>query len=160
MWQGKLVRESTKQGNDKVARQMEAAHRTSLAKGEVGLREKTPAPTLKEFCDRRFQPWAKATFEHTCRNNWFWFRAGIRRLTAYEPLSKTKLDEITNEKVAGFVANEQTRFQNRGRDEGDEKRGMAVSSINSSVRVLRRILSLAVEWGVLESSPVLALLPG
>ena len=40
MWQGKLIRESTKQGNDKVARQMEAAHRTSLAKGEVGIREK------------------------------------------------------------------------------------------------------------------------
>jgi hypothetical protein len=40
MWQGKLVRESTKQGNDKVARNMESAHRTSLAKGEVGLREK------------------------------------------------------------------------------------------------------------------------
>ena len=40
MWQGKLVRESTKQRNDKVARQMEAAHRTSLAKGEVGIREK------------------------------------------------------------------------------------------------------------------------
>ena len=55
MWQGKLVRESTKQGNDDVARQMEAAHRTSLAKGEVGIREKTPVPTLKEFCDRRFQ---------------------------------------------------------------------------------------------------------
>ena len=35
MWNGKLVRESTKQGNDKVARQMEAAHRTSLAKGET-----------------------------------------------------------------------------------------------------------------------------
>jgi hypothetical protein len=33
---GTLVRESTRQGNDKVARQMEAAHRTSLAKGEVG----------------------------------------------------------------------------------------------------------------------------
>jgi hypothetical protein len=44
MWQGLLVRESTKQGNDKVARQMEAAHRTSLAKGEVGIREKKPAP--------------------------------------------------------------------------------------------------------------------
>ena len=36
------MRESTKQGNDKVARQMEAAHRTSLAKGEVGIREKKP----------------------------------------------------------------------------------------------------------------------
>ena len=45
-WNGKLVRESTKQGNDKVARQMEAAHRTSLAKGEVGIREKKRAPTM------------------------------------------------------------------------------------------------------------------
>jgi len=160
MWLGRMVRESTKQGNDKVARQMEAAHRTSLAKGEVGIREKKTAPTLREFCDRRFEPWAKATFQHTCRNNWFWFRAGIRRLTAHEPLSKAKLDEITNEKVAGFVAHEQTRLQNRGRDEDEEKRGMAVSSINSSLRVLRRILSLAVEWGVLESSPVISLLPG
>ena len=47
MWQGRMVRESTKQGNDKVARQMEAAHRTSLAKGEVGIREKRPVPISK-----------------------------------------------------------------------------------------------------------------
>jgi hypothetical protein len=47
MWQGKLIRESTKQGNDKVARQMEAAHRTSLAKGEVGIRDTKLAPTRR-----------------------------------------------------------------------------------------------------------------
>ena len=46
MWKGDLVRESTKQGNDRVARQMEAAHRTALAKGEVGIREKKLVPTL------------------------------------------------------------------------------------------------------------------
>jgi hypothetical protein len=56
MWQGGLVRESTKQGNDRVARQMESAHRTSLAKGEVGIREKKPAPMLAEFIDKRFEP--------------------------------------------------------------------------------------------------------
>ena len=159
-WKGKLVRESTKQGNDKVARQMEAAHRTSLAKGEVGIRDKIPAPTLKKFCERRFEPWAKATFEHTCLNNWLWFRAGIRRLTRYEPLANAKLDEITNEMLAGFAAHEQTRLQNRGRSEDEEKRGLAVSSINSAIRVLRRVLSLGVEWGVIESAPRLALLPG
>ncbi len=159
MWNGELVRESTKQGNDKVARQMEAAHRTSLAKGEVGIREKKVAPTLKEFCDRRFEPWAKSTFEHTCPNNWFWFRAGIRRLTARDQLARTKLDDITNEKLAGFSAYEQTRLQNRGR-EVEEKRGLAVGSINSSIRVLRRILSVAVEWGVIEAAPKLQLLPG
>src|SRR5258706_1249965 len=49
MWQGRHVRESTKQRNDKVARQIESAHRTSLAKGEVGIREKQPSPTLAEF---------------------------------------------------------------------------------------------------------------
>ena len=42
MWQGRSVRESTKQGNDKVARQMEAAHRTSFAKGEVGIGRRNP----------------------------------------------------------------------------------------------------------------------
>jgi len=148
MWNGTLVRESTRQGNDKVARQMEAAHRTSLAKGEVGIREKKVAPTLKEFCTQRIEPWAKATFEETCPNNWFWFRAGIRRLTAYDNLAKAKLDDITNEKVSGFVTHEQTRLQNRGRGEGEEKRGMAVSSINSSIRVLRRVLRLGVERGL------------
>jgi hypothetical protein len=39
MWKGELIRESTKQGNDKVARKMEAAHRTRLAEGMVGIRE-------------------------------------------------------------------------------------------------------------------------
>jgi integrase len=157
---GKLVRESTRQGNDRVARQMEAAHRTSLAKGEVGIREKKPVPTLKEFCDRRFEPWAQSTFERTCVNNWLWFRAGIRRLTSYGLLANAKLDEITNEKLAGFAAHEQTRLQNRGRSKYQRKRGLAVSSINSAIRVLRRVLSLAVEWGVLESAPKLGLLPG
>src|SRR5437899_719265 len=58
VFDGKLIRESTKQGNDKVARQMEAAHRTALAKGEVGIREKKPAPTLKEFLESEFLPYA------------------------------------------------------------------------------------------------------
>jgi hypothetical protein len=43
MWHGKLIRESTHLGNDKVARQMESAHRTALAKGEFGIRDKRPA---------------------------------------------------------------------------------------------------------------------
>ena len=80
MWQGRLVRESTKQKNDKVARQMEAAHRTSLAKGEVGIREKNVAPKLLEFCEERFEPWAKATFAENARKSWLWYRTGIRAL--------------------------------------------------------------------------------
>jgi integrase len=160
MWQGKVVRESTHQRNDKVARNQESAHRTALANGLVGIRERKPAPTLSTFIEKRFEPWAKATFEQSCRNNWLWFRAGTRRLNAYNTLANCKLDEITNEKIAGFAAYEQTRLLNRGRDEEDERRGLATSSINSAIRVLRRVLSLAVEWGLIESAPKLALLPG
>ena len=156
-WNGKTIRESTKQGNDKIARQKEAAHRTSLAKGEVGIREKKAAPTLREFCEKRFEPWAKATFEESSPNNWLWFRGGIRRLTAFEPLAKLPLDQITNEKAAGYAASERVRTQQRG--EGKRK-GMAVSSINSSLRVLRRILNVAVEWGVIDASPKIQLLAG
>jgi integrase len=87
---------------------------------------------------------ARATFEHTCVNNWFWFRAGIRRLTNYAPLATAKLDEITYEKLAGFAAYEQTRSQNHEKAKEEEKCGLAVSSINSAIRVLRRVMNLAI----------------
>ena len=35
-----MFRESTRQTNQNIARSMESAHRTSLAKGEVGIRDK------------------------------------------------------------------------------------------------------------------------
>jgi len=49
--------------NDKVTRQTGSAYRTSLAKGEVGTREKKPILTLAQFIDKRFEHWARTTFE-------------------------------------------------------------------------------------------------
>src|SRR5271163_81665 len=95
MWKGKLIRESTKQGNDKVARQMESAHRTSLAKGEVGIREKKATSTLTEFMHSRFEPWARSTFESTTRKSWLWYRTGSRALVGYKPLANACLDKVT-----------------------------------------------------------------
>jgi integrase len=148
MWKNKLVREFTKQGNDKIARQMESAHRTSLAKGEVGLRDKKPSVTLAEFIDNRFEPWAKATFEKASPKTWLdWYRVGLRAIKAYKPLADSKLDEITTETLADFAAHRQAK-------------GLQVSTINSSLRVVRRVLRLAVEWGASGSSPAVKLLSG
>ena len=147
MWQGKLVRESTKQGNDKVARNIESAHRTSLAKGEVGIRERKPMPTLKQFCDSRVEPWAKATFESTTRKSWLWYRTGMRTLKLYKPLADSPLNEIRGELASEFAAH-------RMRDD------YQISTVNSSLRVLRRVLNLAVEWDVLETCPKIKLLSG
>jgi len=147
MWQSELIRESTKQGNDKVARQMEAAHRTSLAKGLVGIREKIRVPTLSEFCEKRFEPWARSTFEKTSPKTWLWYRFGIRTVQRYRPLADLQLDQISSEHVANFAGHRQSE-------------GLQVSSVNSSLRVLRRILRLAAEWAVIEVAPRVKLLPG
>jgi len=148
VWQGQLIRESTKQGNDKVARQMEAAHRTSLAKGEVGIREKTPTVTLAEFIDERFEPWAKATFGKSSPKTWLdWYRVGLRAIKTYKPLAGANLDQIMGEKISEFAAYRQSQ-------------GLQVSTVNSSLRVLRRVLRVAVEWGVLGAAPKIRLLSG
>src|ERR1700674_3405360 len=60
-WNGEPIRETTKQTNKRVAEQMEAAHRTSLAKGEVGIRDKKPVPTLAKFAEEHFLPFVRAT---------------------------------------------------------------------------------------------------
>jgi integrase len=145
MWKGESVRESTKQGNHKVARQMEAVHRTSLAKGEVGIRDKKPAPTLAEFCQRRIAPWAESA---TCRKTWVdYYRPGLRNIEAYKPLAGLRLDQITSEHAADFAAWRLSQ-------------GLQVSSVNSSLQILRRVLRLAVEWAVIERAPKIKLLPG
>jgi integrase len=144
---GQLIRESTKQGNDKVARNMESAHRTSLAKGEVGIREPKVIPTFAEFSSARIEPWARATFEKSCHKNWTWYRTGIRALTAYRPLAGAHLNEITGELASEFASHRL-------------REGMQVSTANNSLRVLRRILNLAVEWNVLESAPKVKVLTG
>ena len=48
-WNRECIRESTKQSNKRVAEQIESAHKASLAKGEVGIREKRVVPTLRQF---------------------------------------------------------------------------------------------------------------
>jgi len=49
---GERVAKSSRTGNKEAARQIEAAHRLRLAKGEAGIIERPPAPTLAEFAPR------------------------------------------------------------------------------------------------------------
>jgi len=145
MWQGRSVRESTKQGNDKVARQMEAAHRTSLAKGEVGIRDKKVVPMLIEFCEKRFEPWIEST---TARKTWLdFYRVGLRAIKGYRPITSLRLDEITSEMAIAFAGYRQAQ-------------GLQVSTVNSSLRVLRRVLRIASEWGEIGTVPRIKMLPG
>jgi integrase len=143
VWQGQLVRESAKTGNDKVARKIEAAHKTRLAEGLVGIREKKSVPTLKAFCGERIEPYAKALSS----TKWTWYRAGTRALLRYAPLANMPLDEIRGEQAAGFAA------WRTGQE-------ITPGAINSNLRVLRRVLRLAADWDVIDVAPKIQLLAG
>jgi len=74
-------------------------------------------------------------------------KVGVHAINEYRPLANMGLDEITSEMAAEFAAYRQAQ-------------GRKVSTVNSSLRVLRRILGLAVEWGTLQSAPKIKKLPG
>jgi hypothetical protein len=146
-WNGRTVRESTKQTNKRVAEQMEAADKTSLAKGEVGIRERKPAPTVAEFSKNDFMPHVRARFADKAATLAY-YQIQVKHLTGYGPLAGAAVDAITPEIISGIV--EKWRAAE-----------YEVSSINRALQVLRRMLRLAVEWGKVEkAAPRISLLPG
>jgi integrase len=132
-WNGEAIRESTKQTNKRVAEQMEAAHRTSLAKGEVGIRERKPVPTLARFAEDKFLPFVRATKAEKPRTITF-YETTVSNLKSFAKLAGLPLDRINSEALGEFVAFRQAA-------------GMKVSTINRELATVRRVFHLAQEWG-------------
>jgi integrase len=151
VFNGEHIQESTKQGNPRVARQMEAAHRTSLAKGEVGIREKKPVQTLCEFASR-FNDAIEVQCAEKPRTIEF-YRAKVRFLLSNEALASAKLDTIDE---AAIEAYKQLRCKFTSR----RKKPLAVGSINRELATLRRMLRLAHEWKLIQRIPRVRLLRG
>ena len=98
-------------------------------------------PTLLNFCSNRVEPWAKV------RPSWLWYRSGMRPLLGYRAIAGMNLDHITSEVVADYAAHRQSR-------------GLEVGTVNRELHVLRRVLRLGVEWGLIERAPKVQMLRG
>jgi integrase len=136
VWNGELIRESTKQANKRIAEQMESAHRTRLAKGEVGIRDRKPAPTLADFADKDFLPFVRTTSAGK-PNTVRFYENSVKNLKAETKLSGLRMDAITSENISAFVAK---------RKAGN----VEVSTVNRDLATLRRMFHLAQEWGKVE----------
>ncbi len=111
----------------------------------MGIRDKKTVPTLAEFIEKRFAPWAQSA---TCPKTWLdYYRPGLRVIGKYKPLVSLRLNEITSERASDFAA-------------WRPAKGLQASSVNSSLQVLRRMLHIAVEWGAIEKAPRIELLSG
>lgn len=144
---GEAFRESTKQTNKRVAEQIEAARKTGLAKGDVGIRDRAPVLTFEEFAKADFLPHIESRFADKT-GTLAYYRVQVAHLLGFAPIAQSKLDAVSAEAITAFI----------------EKRRQAkyeVATINRALQVLRRMLRLAVEWGRIEKTPTrVTLLPG
>jgi integrase len=150
-WNGKTIRESTKQTNKRTAEQIEAAKRTALAKGEVGIKKKPPSPTLAEFAPR-----FTAAIETLCAEKPAtidFYKRMMRRLLADRKLSGARLEAVDEAVIDAYK-------QVRSRQQSRFKRTLSVASVNRELATLRRLLRLAQEWKVLDRVPRIRLLRG
>jgi hypothetical protein len=144
LFNGDHVQESTKQGNPRVARQMEAARRTALAKGEVGIVARKPVPTLKDFAQRFID-----AIQARCADKPLtveFYASKLARLLEFDPLADAKLDAIDESLIESYVQHRRVK--------------MAPASINRELATLRRALRLAQDWKLIDRVPRIRLLPG
>ncbi len=143
-WKGEPVRKSTKQTNKRVAEQMEAAHKTSLAKGEVGIVEKQAVPTLKQFSER-FMQFVTVRCAEKPRTIEF-SHEKLNRLLEYAALANATLDDIDEALIEEYVQ--------------ERRKLVAPATVNRQLATLRRALRLAHEWKVIDRLPKIRLLQG
>jgi hypothetical protein len=108
-----------------------------LAKGEVGIEHRRPAPTLRDFAPR-FQQAIAGQCAEKPRTVEF-YTAKLNALLANDALASTRIDRIDEAAVEAFV-------QARSRSKSRRKQPLAPGSINRELATLRRLLRLAQEW--------------
>src|SRR5262245_32117481 len=103
---GRRYRESTRQGNPRTARQMDAARRTQIRKGEVGIREKKPTITLRQFAEGCFKPYVETTFVAKFQTrDYYLYR--LKSLMTFPDLADKPLDEVKAESIVAYTAKRQ-----------------------------------------------------
>jgi integrase len=140
---GRHIQRSTKQGNSRVARQIEAAYRTKLAKGEVGIYDNKRIPTIDEAM-RDFLLWSQT--EHMAHP-----RTHLRYETSSRALlrhfNKMRLDEITADDVEKFKRQRSDQLGNRTR------RPIHPATINRELACGKAMYNSVIKSGVLLQNP-------
>ena len=141
---GQHVQHSTKQGNPRVARQIEAAYRTKLAKGEVGIQERKKAPTLGGFASQ-FTDFIEVRCEAKPKTVIF-YKGKLARLLDFDFLADARLDQIDEALIERFVL--------------ARRKQVEPGTVNRELATLRRMLRLAQEWKLIDRVPRIRLLNG
>lgn len=98
VFNGEHIQRSTKQTNKRVAEQIEAAYKTQLAKGEVGIEDAKPAPNFNKAM-QDFLAWSEQ--QHQAHPNTYGrYAASSKALLKF--FKDKRLDKITAEDVENY----------------------------------------------------------
>ena len=148
---GEHVQRSTKQGNPRTARQIEAAFRTALAKGEVGITERKKAPGFKAAM-RAFLAWSEQEHkQHPATHR----RYQVSSAALLRHFGDQPLDRITPEAVEQFKAAgvESTSRAKEGPAQADRKRIMP-ATVNRELACLKALFNHAIKSDIPVRNPV------
>ena len=147
IWNGKRVRESAKTGNPRTARQIESARKTELAKGEVGIKDKAPAPPPFEDFSERFKAWL--ILESGEGEYGSVLQRSHPAVASVDKLKKAVVDQIDEQLVSEYVQwrTSKTRQyaprKKSGIELADTFEPVSVACVNRDLATLRRILNVA-----------------
>ena len=143
-FRAKRIRQSTRQRNANMARHMEAAHRTALLRGEVGIKDPTRIPTVVEFA-KRFLLSIETNSAHKPRTIKF-YRTSVKGLLEFDTLANARIDTVDEALVDAYKTHRKGCVSRRGRPYN-------VSTINRELAALRRMLGVAHEWKLIHRIP-------
>jgi integrase len=148
---GERIQQSAQTGNKDAARQIEAAHRVRLAKGEAGIHERPAVPTLSDFAPRFEAAIATLCAEKPATVSFY--KEKLRRLLDNSKLANARLSSIDEAVIDAYK-------QRRTREASRYGRPVSPASVNRELATLRRLLRLAQEWKVLDRVPRIRMLRG
>ena len=142
---GQRVRRSTGVNNRRQAEQIEAALKTQFARGEVGIEDQKPAPTLRVFAQQfaDFLSVRHAERPQTLR----FYSEKLQRLLKYDALREARLDRIDEALVERYVFWRRTQ-------------AVSPTTVNRELATLRRALHMAEEWKMIRHVPRIRMLGG
>src|SRR5579872_500263 len=143
-YRGLRIQESTRQGSKRVALDMQAARRTALARGEVGLLEIPPVPTF-DTAMKAFLAWSKEN-HHAHPKTHERYVTSSRALALY--FKKMPINRIAAEDVEAFKSFRQSVKS------AHTKRKLRPASINRELACLKAMLNRYIMSGVIHQNPV------
>ena len=122
----------------KQAEQAEIVFRQELFEAKFNPQQEE-APLLPDFIDEHFLPWSRA-------NKRSWYADEWRSQSLKTFFEGKRLDEINPLLIEKFKSKEREKITKRGGKQ-------TTTSVNRKIELLSRILSMAVDYGMIQSNP-------